>query len=203
VGSPLPDLRALTRDNVRAQIGETAWTVFAERGFDAVTVDEVARAAGVSRASFFRYFGRKEEAVFVALEAMGAEIATALSERPAGEDAWTALRRAFDSTLRNYRVDPDRALARLQLIRETPSLRAHQREKLLQWQTMIGPVLAERLGEQRLDLQAECLASAALNALDIAAERWAASGGALKLPDLLDEAFAVLSGPAPLLVDVD
>src|ERR1700712_4035059 len=104
------DLRSRTRENVRAQIAAVAFNVFAERGFDAVTATEVAAAAGISRASFFRYFDSKEDAVFVAQEAIGAEIAAALSERPPGEDAWTALRRAFDAGVATYYRSPADAL---------------------------------------------------------------------------------------------
>src|ERR1700755_1667947 len=77
-------LRSRTRENVRVQIAEVAFNVFAERGFDAVTATEVAEAAGLSRASFFRYFESKEDAVFVAQEELGAKIAGRLRERPAG-----------------------------------------------------------------------------------------------------------------------
>src|ERR1700760_120927 len=111
------DLRSRTRENVRVQIAEVAFNVFAERGFDAVTATEVAEAAGISRASFFRYFESKEDAVFVAQEEMGVKIAGRLRERPAGEDAWTALRSAFEPAIATYQRSPAGALARLRLIR--------------------------------------------------------------------------------------
>src|SRR6201999_4006632 len=117
------DLRSRTRENVRVQIAEVAFNVFAERGFDAVTATEVAEAAGISRASFFRYFESKEDAVFVAQEELGMKVAARLLERPAGEDAWTALRRALDAVSTYYRESPSHALARLRLIRSTPRLR--------------------------------------------------------------------------------
>src|ERR1700761_879632 len=96
------DLRSRTRENVRVQIAEVAFRVFAERGFDAVTATEVAEAAGISRASFFRYFESKEDAVFVVQEELGVDVAAALGGRPAGEDAWTALRGALDVAVRTY-----------------------------------------------------------------------------------------------------
>jgi AcrR family transcriptional regulator len=190
--APLPDLRALTRETVRAQIAETAWSVFAERGFDDVTVNEVAEATGISRASFFRYFSSKEEAVFVALEAMGAEIATALEERPPREPTWTALRRAFEAATPNYASNPTRSLARLNLTRETPSLRAHQLERQAQWRGLIGPALALRLGRAPEDVGVDAIVGAAIAALDAATERWALSGGELDLTTLIDEAFAAI-----------
>lgn len=194
-GTPaqIPDLRSLTRETVRAQIAETAWSVFAERGFDDVTVNQVAEATGISRASFFRYFSSKEEAVFVALEAMGAEIATALEERPPQEPPWEALRRAFDAAMPNYASNPARSLARLNLTRETPSLRAHQLERQAQWRGLIGAALAIRTGRNRDDVQIEAVVGAALAALDAATERWALSGGELDLTGLVDDAFAAIA----------
>jgi AcrR family transcriptional regulator len=191
--APQPDLRALTRETVRAQIAETAWSVFAERGFDDVTVNEVAEATGISRASFFRYFSSKEEAVFVALEAMGAEIATALEERPPSERIWEAMRRAFDAATPNYATDPARSLARLNLTRETPSLRAHQLERQAQWRNLIGPALALRTGLAPDDVRIDAIVGAAQAALDAATEKWALSNGELDLTALIDEAFAAIA----------
>jgi AcrR family transcriptional regulator len=193
------DLRALTRESVRTRLAETAWDVFAERGFDGVTAAEVAEAAGISRASFFRYFGSKEEAVFAALEAMGAEIAAALGQRPAGEDAWAALRRAFDAALPNYERDPARSLARLRLTLETPALRAHQLERQAQWREMIGATLASRIGAEPGDVRAEAMVGAALSALDAATAAWAASDGSLDLIALIDDAFDAVAGAHPRL----
>jgi AcrR family transcriptional regulator len=186
-------LRSLTRETVRAQIAETTWSVFAERGFDDVTVNEVAEATGISRASFFRYFSSKEEAVFVALEAMGAEIATALEERPPQEGPWEALRRAFDAATPNYASNPARSLARLNLTRETPSLRAHQLERQAQWRSLIGPALALRTGQDPADVEVEAVVGAAIAALDAATEKWALSAGELDLTALIDEAFAAIA----------
>jgi len=199
VTPPVPDLRARARDALRTEIAETAWSVFAERGFDDVTVNEVAAATGISRATFFRYFSSKEEAVFVALEALGADVAAALAERPAGEDAWAALRRAFDAATPSYAANPARSLARLNLTRQTPSLRAHELERHEQWQRQIGSVLAPRLGREIGDVGVEALVGAAIGALDAATERWAHSEGKLDLVALIDEAFAAIGDPHPPL----
>jgi AcrR family transcriptional regulator len=193
------DLRRKARESLRAEIAEVAFNVFAERGFDEVTATEVAAAAGISRASFFRYFESKEDAVFVAQEEMGVKIAAALRERPAGEDAWTALRRALDAAVATYQRSPEAALARLRLIRCTPSLRAHQLERLAQWQEAIGAALADRLRLAGDDIRVEALVGAALGALDAASSRWAQSDGAEDLIGLIDEAFAAIVDPFPRL----
>jgi AcrR family transcriptional regulator len=193
------DLRSRTRENVRVQIAEVAFNVFAERGFDAVTATEVAEAAGISRASFFRYFESKEDAVFVAQEEVGAKIAARLRERPAGEDAWSALRQSLDPIIAVYRESPTQSLARLRLTRSTTKLRAHQLERFDQWKQLIGAALAERLGVEEVDLRIEALVAAALAALGSASSRWAASDGADDLIELIDEAFGAIAGPFPEL----
>jgi AcrR family transcriptional regulator len=194
-----PDIRAIAKESVRVEIAEIAWTLFAEHGFDDVTVNEVAERAGISRATFFRYFKSKEEAVFLALDAMGAEIARALAARPAGEDAWTALRCACDAALPNYSSNPSRSLARLRLTLDTPSVRAHQLERQSHWRVMIGEALAERLGLPAGDLCVEAMAGAAIGALDAATSRWAEQDGKGDLPALIDEAFGAIGGPFPKL----
>ena len=193
------DLRSRTRENVRVQIAEVAFNVFAERGFDAVTATEVAEAAGISRASFFRYFESKEDAVFVAQEEMGANVAAALAARPAGEDAWIALRAALDPVLETYQRSPGEALGRLRLIRCTPNLRSHQLERLAQWREVIGAAPAVRLGLPPTDIKVEALVGAALGALDAASTRWAESDGGEDLIGLIDEAFAAIAEPFPEL----
>jgi AcrR family transcriptional regulator len=194
------DLRSRTRENVRVQIAEVAFNVFAERGFDAVTATEVAEAAGISRASFFRYFESKEDAVFVAQEELGAKIAGRLRERPAGEDAWAALRQSLDPIIAVYRESPAQSLARLRLTRSTTKLRAHQLERFDQWKQLIGAALAERLGRDEVDLRVEAIVAAALAAMGSASSRWAASDGAEDLIELIDEAFGAISGPFPDLL---
>jgi AcrR family transcriptional regulator len=191
------DLRSRARESIRVQVGEVAWNLFAKRGFDEVTASEVAQAAGISRATFFRYFSSKEEAVFAAQEVLGAEIATALGARPVGEDAWTALRHAFDAAIGTYAKNPQEARERFRLTRETPALRAHQLERQAQWQQMIGGALAARLGIDPLDLRVQALVGAALSALDAAATHWAESDCSGDLITSLDEAFAVIEGPHP------
>jgi AcrR family transcriptional regulator len=193
------DLRSRTRENVRVQIAEVAFNVFAERGFDAVTATEVAEAAGISRASFFRYFESKEDAVFVAQEELGVKIAARLRERPAGEDAWSALRQSLDPIIATYRESPTQSLARLRLTRSTTKLRAHQLERFDQWKQLIGAALAERLGAEEVDLRIEALVAAALAAMGSASSRWAASDGADDLIELIDEAFGAIAGPFPEL----
>ncbi|MFD8719164.1 TetR/AcrR family transcriptional regulator [Streptomyces sp. NPDC059629] len=62
--SPVESLRDRKRRQTRERIIETAFALFMERGFDVVTVDEIAQRAEIGRTTFFRYFGDKQEVVF-------------------------------------------------------------------------------------------------------------------------------------------
>lgn len=186
------DPRAQARATVRAKIAQSVFTIFAERGFEETTASEAAEAAGISRASFFRYFSSKEEAVFAAQEAMGEEIAAALAERPADEGDWMALRRAFDAAVRNYEREPTETLKRVRLARGTPALRAHELERQQQWRQMISDELAPRLGLAPGDVKAEAVAGAAMAAFAAAVFSWAERGEEADLIALIDESFEAI-----------
>lgn len=177
-----------------------ALELFRREGFEKVTLDDLAAAAGVSRSTFLRYFGTKEEAVLAAFDAHGDQAADALRARPADEDDWTALRRALDTVIDRYREDPARALATTRLVRATPALCARQLEKQHGWRPALARALAERAGSaepaepaEPASLSQTVRAAAALDCLNVAVDHWTASEGRLDLVALLDEAFAALS----------
>jgi AcrR family transcriptional regulator len=186
--------RDIARAAVRAELAEVALDLFCREGFDNVTTHDVAVAAGVSRSTFQRYFGTKEDAVLGALDARGEQAAAALRARPADEDDWTAIRRALDSVIELYRQDPARALTMTRLITGTPALWARQLEKQHAWHPLLADALAGRTDPPRpAALALSVKAAAGLLCLNIALSQWTASGGQLDLVALLDEAFAALA----------
>lgn len=86
-------LRDRKKRETRQRISDVATMLFAARGFDAVTVAEVAEAADVSKMTVFNYFPRKEDLLLDRHEDRLARLRTAVRERPAGEPVATALRR--------------------------------------------------------------------------------------------------------------
>jgi AcrR family transcriptional regulator len=185
--------RDIARAAVRAELAQVAFDLFLRDGFDQVTVNDLAEAAGVSRSTFLRYFASKEEAVLGAIDAQGTLVAEALRARPAEEDDWTALRRALDATLEPYHQDPERALAMTRLVQNTPALCARRLEKQSSWRPGLAQALAERAGSRRTaTLRHSVRAAAALDCLNVAIDHWTASDGRSNLVDLLDEAFAAL-----------
>ncbi|WP_436701401.1 TetR/AcrR family transcriptional regulator [Nocardioides sp. BYT-33-1] len=88
-------LRERNRLRVRRDIQDAAWTLFAERGFAAVTTDEIAAAAGVSTSTYFRHVSAKEDLLLQPLLVSSAEIVATYAERPGGEPVAPALAAAI------------------------------------------------------------------------------------------------------------
>ncbi|GAA4001806.1 TetR family transcriptional regulator [Streptomyces plumbiresistens] len=186
--------RGIARAAVRAELSHVAFELFRREGFDKVTLDDLATAAGVSRSTFLRYFGTKEDAVLAAFDGQDRRVADALRARPADEDDWTALRRALDTVIGRYHEDPEGALATTRLVRETPALCGRHLEKQLTWRPALAEALAERAGTpESVTVGQTVRAGAALGCLNVALDHWTASDGRLDLVALLDEAFAALA----------
>src|SRR3954452_2625164 len=88
-------LRERKKLQTERRIYRTAVELFVERGFDNVSVQEIADAAEVSKMTVFNYFGSKEDLVFVPVEDHFSDAARAVRERKPGESAVDAVRRQF------------------------------------------------------------------------------------------------------------
>src|SRR3954453_22851663 len=85
-------LRERKKQQTREQIARVAMKLFLKRGFDAVTVAEIADAAGVSEKTVFNYFPTKEDIFFDEVPARQAALVAAVRERPPGTSMLAALR---------------------------------------------------------------------------------------------------------------
>lgn len=186
-------LRERTRRAVQTELLDAAQELFAERGYEAVTVDEIAEAVGISRRSFFRYFGSKEALVLGKYDRQGEAFAEMLAARPATEPAWTALRRMFDGVVA-YISDPELARRAAELdrvIQASETLRAGYLERMDRAQRLIVAELGRRAGAAdgatRHALGDAAVVAAAFAALSAA--RRAAQAAGLPLGEALDLAM--------------
>ena len=96
---PPPPARCRCRERkrqlVRQEIARAAWLLFAEQGYEDTTVAAIARAAGVSRRSFFRYFSSKEDVVVGTTDALAEDVLAAFARRPQHEPPLVAIERAL------------------------------------------------------------------------------------------------------------
>ena len=178
---------------MRGDLSLAAYELVLEKGFENVTVDDMAAAGGVSRSTFLRYFHTKNEAVLIVLETHAERLADALRLRPADEDDWTALRRAIETfVVPLYMKDRLGALAMTRLILETSALSRGQLDRR-DWRTPLTQALAERAGitgPPPFALALKVVAS--MECLNLAIGYWNAADGEVDLVGLIEEGFAVL-----------
>jgi AcrR family transcriptional regulator len=188
-----PSTRDVARAAVKAELSRAAFDLVLRDGFDNVTINDLAAAAGVSRSTFLRYFGTKEDAVLYTVDAQVTQLADALRARPIEEDDWQALRRAVDILIEPYQRDQVGALAMTQVIQSAPALTARMLEKQHLWRPALTEALADRHSSARpIPIPLAVRATAALVCMNVAIDHWTASGGQLDLIDLVDEAFSSL-----------
>jgi AcrR family transcriptional regulator len=193
ISSSSPGLRQRKQQRIRQQLSDAAFRLFTTRGFDATSIDDIVDTVEVSRRTFFRYFGSKEQVVLAWLDQMGKDLRSELARRPADEHAFAALRKVLTALAQQYAANRKRTFAIAKLIKETQSIRAHHREKLATWERGFAEELTARLGAHpSRDMLPRLIASIGVNTLHIAVETWVADGGRRNLGTVVDEAFAIV-----------
>ncbi|MEJ8661875.1 MULTISPECIES: TetR/AcrR family transcriptional regulator [Streptomyces] len=188
--TPPTGLRERKKAQTRRTIQEQALRLFLSQGYDNTTVDEIARAAGVSSMTFFRHFPTKESVV--ESDDYDPLIVALIEQRPPEETPLAALHHALGEGLAAvYATDRDALLVRTRLILRTPALRARLWENQHATEQMLTKALAARSGQEP-DLPLRVIAAAALAALTATLAIWVEGDGEAHLPNLVDEAFTTL-----------
>ncbi|MFG2502309.1 TetR family transcriptional regulator [Streptomyces sp. NPDC048441] len=191
---PEVSLAQRKRQLVSDELTGAALHLLARKGFDAVTVDEIASVAGVSKRTFFRYFASKEDVVIQFLAEMGTNMRAELAGRPAREPLSLALRHTVRVSVDACAGHTEQALRIVQLILGTPALLARFLERQAQWRDELAEELAARLElDPRAGLYAQLAAGIALSAFSTVLQRWSTSGGAEDPTALTDQVFAMIA----------
>ncbi len=182
------------RQAVRDHLSEVALQLLTDREFEAVTVDEIAAAAGVSRRTFFRYFPSKEEVVLGFLDRMGRLLRDAIVARPPDEPPLQAVHTALRPRVAAYSAAADRTLALVRLLQRSPSLRAQELERRQRLRELVAEAIAVQLGlDHRRDMRPRLLAAIALVPFDVAITMWLDGRSTEDVRAILDEAIASLN----------
>jgi AcrR family transcriptional regulator len=161
-------LRERKKQETRDLIAETARRLFAERGFEAVKVAEVAREANVSEKTVFNYFPTKEDLFYSRLEAFEEELLEAIRGREPGESVLAAFRRFLlqPSGVFALKGDPREATERLEtitrVITQSPALLARERQVFARYTHSLAALLAEETGAGPDDVEPWVVAQALL-----------------------------------------
>ncbi|POX39803.1 TetR family transcriptional regulator [Streptomyces sp. Ru73] len=195
--APETDRRVQAARRTRDRLAAAALSLALDRGLAAVTVEEIAARADVTRRTFSRHFTGKESAVVDCLRADGDRINRALRARPAAEPPLTAYHRA----VRDWLVDPvtpawhrrPRVFDLLRLAEQEPALFAALQHTRVDAQEDSVRIVADRLGtDPDTDLRPAVLVGAGAGALIAAQTAWVRGGDTGALPRLVDQAFAAL-----------
>jgi len=189
-------LREAKKEHTRQQIAEAAMRLFVKRGFDRVTVADVADAAGVSEKTVFNYFPTKEDLFFDEVDEREAALVDAIRERAPGDSVTEVLHRAQSANCSRWATPHFRRFA--QVVEESPALRAKELEVMARFEHTLACALREELGCDELD--AEVAATLLIGVhwtFFVAARRRALAGehgprAEKRLRRDLDRAFALL-----------
>jgi AcrR family transcriptional regulator len=157
-----PGLRERKKQQTRQAIAETAQRLFAERGFDTVTVAEVARAANVSEGTVFNYFPTKEELFYSGMEAFEAQLVDAVRERAPGDSVLTAFRKfVLDGTARLAAEEVADVIATAaRIVADSPALQAREREIVARYTDELAALIAEETRAGAHDVEPWAVANA-------------------------------------------
>ena len=159
-------LRERKKQQTRQQLAETARRLFVERGFDSVTVADVAKEVDVAVATVFNYFPTKEDLFYSGMESFEAQLLAAVADRPARESVLAAFRRvvlegtprlATDEALENIK-------AATRVVGASRSLQAREREIVAGYTDEFAQLIAKETGRPEGDVEAASVAAALMGA---------------------------------------
>jgi AcrR family transcriptional regulator len=155
-------LRERKKQQTRELIAEAARRLFADRGFDAVTVAQVAQAANVSEVTVFNYFPTKEDLVYGGMQFFEEKLLAAVRDRGPGESVLDAFRRPVLEGLKPLAADERTEViaAAASLISASLALAAHEREIVARYTRLLAEQLAKEAGTELGDVEAFAVASA-------------------------------------------
>lgn len=130
-------------DDARTVVVQAALELFASQGFEATSVDQIAKAAGISRSTFFRQFGGKDDVVFADHDAVLERLRTFLDRAHA--DPWEAICEASLIVYRHYLADPELARRRYTVVRQVPTLRDREIVTVFRYERLFDEYLRRAL----------------------------------------------------------
>jgi AcrR family transcriptional regulator len=148
-------LRARRKQETRQAISDIATRMFVERGFEEVTIAQVADAAGVAKMTVTNYFPRKEDLVFDRAEAVVRHLADVIAARAPGESMLAAIRRDYAEAIARAEVTLGLSTPGFaQMILSSPVLTSRVLEMLAERERLLGDAIAAETGtdnpQQRL-----------------------------------------------------
>ena len=174
---------------MRSEIWNAAIGLFAEKGFESTTVEQIASVAGVSPRTFFRYFASKEEVILQGIDTYGDDLLAAVAAMPPGRPSLAEICRAAKPLVERYVVAELHVKVVMRIIARSQALRGAQMLRFQRVEEGLARQFAERFGPgPQCARRAQLLASVSLAALNIAFGAWLEQGGG-PIGPLVEELF--------------
>ncbi len=189
---------AAQRLKMRRELATAAMELFATKGYEATTVDEIAATAGVARRTFFRHFRSKEEAIFPDHDDTLVRAEAVLNAAPPHEHPLDTVCRGIKEVMKMYAGSPAVSVERYRLTREVPTLREREIASVARYERLFTRYLLGHFDERDHHdgnddpLLAEVAASAVVTAHNHVLRRWLRAGGQGDVEAQLDHAFAIV-----------
>ena len=180
------------RSTTQDHITDVALDLFASRGFDEVSVDDVAQAAGIARRTLFRYYSSKNAIPWGDFDAHLDHMRSLLDEVPDDVPVSAALRSTLLAFNSFGEAETARHRQRMRVILETAALQAHSMTMYAGWRGVVSDYVARRLGVKPTDLVPQTTAWTMLGVALSAYEHWLADPS-VSLPRALGDAFDTAS----------
>ena len=146
IPSASESLKLRKQQGVRSALQDAAVELFLARGFENVTVEEIAHAAGVSRRTFFRYYESKEDVMVAHSERLGELLLAELAARPAEEPPLLAIRNALVPAVQAAISERQLLRDAVRLLRGNSPLRRAMMEHRNRLEERIAALMARRMG---------------------------------------------------------
>jgi AcrR family transcriptional regulator len=177
----------------KGRLEEAAMELFEERGYETTTVADIAARAGLTKRTFFRYFGDKREVLFSGTEPLQAKFVDAIAAAPADATPLDAIARGLDAMADLFVSIGERPRKRQAIIAANPDLQERELIKLIGFAAAGGAALRRRgVAEPAASLAAE----AGIAVLRVAYEKWAGGPEGQDIHKLLHDSLAELKAVA-------
>ena len=200
---PVMDSAPTAAEPVRDRLATAAFELFAEKGYENTTIDEIAAAAGVARRTFFRQFRSKDDVIFPDHDSVIERVRWYLASSASAEPVFVvaeATRLIFET----FMASPERTLARYRLTRVVGPLRDREIASVARYERTLSDYLRGRLPETpEAALAAHVAAASFAAAHNQVLREWLRSGGVKDAHPALDAALATVSAlMTPLIAGV-
>ncbi len=177
----------------RRALEEAALRLFAERGFDGTTIEDITEAVDVAPRTFFRHFASKEDVLLAEKRAQLRALRAFLDAVPEGAEPLEVIHQAMHRLAVEYEEQRGVILLQAQLVERTPALLGAFLRSYADYETTITAAVARLTGcDPHREVYPTLVSAVTLAAIRTALAVWCTGGCRAHLPTLLDESFALL-----------